>query len=339
MIEQAIILAAGEGQRLRPFTAGRPKVMLKVGGKPLLEYVIQAVSDNGIRDVVIVTGYHREQILDYFGGGAAWGIDIHYVVQEQQAGTAHALAQAAGWADDEFLILPGDHFIDGRTIKDICHADSPALLTALVPEADTVRYGVLELVDGMVRSVVEKPREPCCAPVSTGIFAFDRSVFDYLAGEADLPGVINRVVGDGVEIKAIPVDGPWLDIVFPRDILALNSFLLLQNPEKVIEGVVEDGVAIRGNVVTGAGTRIRSGSYLTGPVIIGGGCDIGPGTVIGSGSSIGHNVRIGPHCVIENSVIGDDVEMGAGCFLASGVIDGGCRIGPGFRAPEGAIVW
>ena len=335
MIEQAIILAAGEGQRLRPFTAGRPKVMLKVGGKPVLEYVIEALRDSGIRDIVIVSGYHREQIYDRFGGGAALGVHISYCLQEQQAGTAHALAQATGDAGDRFLVLPGDHYIDYRTLREICRADTPAVATAVVSEELTVRYGVLDVADGVVRSVVEKPREPCCAPVSTGIFAFDRSVFDYLDGEADIPGAINRMTGDGIGIAAVPVNGPWLDIVFPGDILTLNAYLL-QKIQRMEDGITEENVVVRGAVSVGAGARICSGVYLTGPASIGEGCYIGPGAVIGPYSCVGSNTRIGPQCVVENAVIGDDVEMGAGCVVSSSVVDDGCRIDAGFRAPDEA---
>ncbi len=90
-VKQAVILAAGEGQRLKPFTALKPKVMLPIANKPILQYVIESLAKNGVFQLVIVVGYRKEQVQDYFGSGEKFGVDITYVVQEQQLGTGHAL--------------------------------------------------------------------------------------------------------------------------------------------------------------------------------------------------------------------------------------------------------
>ncbi|MDD1747358.1 MAG: nucleotidyltransferase family protein, partial [Methanomassiliicoccales archaeon] len=88
---KAVVLAAGEGTRLRPFTNSRPKVMIPVANKPILHFVVKALVDSGVKDIVLVVGYKRERIMSYFGDGKAFGANIHYVVQEKQLGTAHAL--------------------------------------------------------------------------------------------------------------------------------------------------------------------------------------------------------------------------------------------------------
>ena len=93
-MKQAVILAAGEGQRLRPFTITKPKVMLSIADKPILQYVIESLAQNGIRNIVLVVGYKKEQIFDYMGSGEQFGVDITYITQQGQVGTAHALAQA-----------------------------------------------------------------------------------------------------------------------------------------------------------------------------------------------------------------------------------------------------
>src|SRR4030067_1516477 len=102
MMKQAVILAAGEGQRLRPFTVTKPKAMLTIAGKPILQHVVEALAQNGIRQIIIVAGYHREQIFDYMGTGKQFGTDILYVTQERQLGTAHALAQIEHTIKDDF---------------------------------------------------------------------------------------------------------------------------------------------------------------------------------------------------------------------------------------------
>ena len=117
---QAVVLAAGEGQRLRPFTANKPKVMIKVANKPILEFVIEALREVGILDVIIVVGYKKSRIIDYFENGSKWGVKIEYAIQHQQLGTAHALKQAEKYIkDDKFLVLAGDNIIDPETIKRI----------------------------------------------------------------------------------------------------------------------------------------------------------------------------------------------------------------------------
>src|SRR4030065_345150 len=115
-MKQAVVLAAGEGQRLRPFTVSPPKAMLSIADKPILQFVIEALARNGIRDIVLVVGYRKEQVYDYFGGGEQFGVEITYVTQEAQLGTAHALSRARDRVKDEFLVISGDNLIEAATI-------------------------------------------------------------------------------------------------------------------------------------------------------------------------------------------------------------------------------
>ena len=139
-MKQAIILAAGEGQRLRPFTVTRPKSMLAIADKPVLHFVIEALALNGIRDIIIVVGYRKEQVFDYMKSGEDLGVTLTYVTQERQLGTAHALARAREKADTEFLVLPGDNLIDAGTISGFIRAGTPAVLLKRVDNPS--RYGV-----------------------------------------------------------------------------------------------------------------------------------------------------------------------------------------------------
>ncbi len=95
-MKQAVILAAGEGRRLRPFTVTKPKVMLSIAGKPMLWYVVESLAQHGVRNIILVVGYRKEQVFDYMGSGEQFGVDITYVTQERRLGTAHALVQAKG---------------------------------------------------------------------------------------------------------------------------------------------------------------------------------------------------------------------------------------------------
>jgi len=331
-MKQAVILAAGEGQRLRPFTVTKPKVMLSVAGKPILNYVVESLAQNGIRNIVIVVGYRREQVFDYMGSGEQFGVDIVYITQERQLGTAHALAQAKAAIEDEFLVLPGDNLIEADTIARFVAMKSNTVLVKMVD--NPTRYGVVTLDNGMVRDIVEKPKEAESNVVNTGIYSFTSEIFNFIEAELDIPDVLNSMIAQGYHINAQETDGTWLDVVYPWDILGLNDAVLRRMPAK-LGGTIEAGASVKGLVSVGKDTVIRSNSYILGPVVIGGNCDIGPYVCILPSTSIGDNVVISSFSEIKNSVIGDDVNIGAGSIIEDSVIDKGCVIKGHFTACSG----
>ncbi|MBL7126228.1 MAG: NTP transferase domain-containing protein [Dehalococcoidales bacterium] len=331
-MKQAVILAAGEGQRLRPFTVNRPKVMLFIADKPILQYVIEALAQKGIRDIVLVVGYRKEQVLDYFGSGEPFGVDLTYVTQQRQLGTAHALAQTKAAIKDDFLVLPGDNLIAADTIDRFVAIEPEA---ALVKKVDNpMRYGVVAVQRGTVKEIIEKPEEAASNLISTGIYSFSRAIFDFVEPHLDLPDVVNRMISQGHKIKAVETEGVWLDAIYPWDILNLNAAILQQAQAKS-SGTIEAGVSMKGQVSIGKSTVIRSNSYIAGPVVIGDGCEIGPSACIFPATSIGNNVVISPFTEVKNSVIGNDVSIGSGSIIHDSVIDNSCRVGGQFAACSG----
>ncbi len=331
-MKQAVVLTAGEGQRLRPFTVTRPKAMLSIADKPILQYVVEALAQNGIRNIVFVVGYRKEQVYDYMGAGERFGVDITYVTQETQLGTAHALLQAREVAEEEFLVLPGDNLIEAGTISDFIQAGPEAVLVKRVD--NPMGYGVVNIDSGEVKDIVEKPKEAGSNIVNTGIYAFTTEVFKFVESVLDIPDAMNNMIAGGHTIKALETDGTWLDVVYPWDILSLND-AVLRRMEASLGGTIEVGVSLKGQVSVGEGTVIRSGSYISGPVVIGCGCDIGPNVCIMPGTSIGDNVVVSPFTEMKNSVIGNDVSIGTGCIINDSVIDKGCVIKGHFTACSG----
>jgi UDP-N-acetylglucosamine diphosphorylase/glucosamine-1-phosphate N-acetyltransferase len=331
-MKQAVILAAGEGQRLRPFTATRPKVMLSIAGKPILQYVVEALAQNGIRNLVMVIGYRRQEVLDCMGAGERFGVDITYVTQGKQLGTAHALAQTKGVTEDEFLVLSGDNLIEADAIAQFVAVKPEAVLVKRV--ANPARYGVVTIDKGMVKDIVEKPKEAMSNVVSLGIYAFTKQVFDFIEPELDIPDVLNSMIAQGRRLRAQETDGTWLDVVYPWDILGLND-AILRRIQPSLGGTMEAAVSVKGLVSVGKDTVIRSNSYIVGPVVIGANCDIGPNVCIMPATSIGDNVVISPFTDIKNSVIGSDVNIGPGCIIQDSVIDKGCVINGHFTASSG----
>jgi len=331
-MKQAVILAAGEGQRLRPFTVSRPKAMLSIADKPILQFIVEALARNGIRDIIFVVGYRKEQVYDYMGSGEQFGVNITYVTQERQLGTAHALSKVRELVEDKFLVLSGDNLIEENTIADFAGIEPEAVLVKRV--SDPVRYGVVNIEGGAVKGIVEKPKEAGSNMVNTGIYAFTRDVFKFTDAVLDIPDVLNNMIAEGYSIKALETGGTWLDIVYPWDIINLN-YAILQNIESGLGGTIEDGVSMKGKVMVGEDTVIRAGSCIYGPVVIGTGCDIGPHVCIMPSTSIGDNVVISSFTQVKNSVIGNDVSLGPGCFVSDSVIDKGCAIKGRFTALGG----
>jgi len=328
-MKQAVILAAGEGQRLRPFTVTKPKVMLSIADKPILQYVVESLAQNGIRNLVLVVGYRKEQVFDWIGSGEQFGVEVTYITQEKQLGTAHALVQAKAVTENEFLVLPGDNLIEADTIAQFAAIKPEAMLVKRVD--NPVRYGVVTIDNGVVKDIVEKPKEARGNVINTGIYAFTRQIFSFIEPELDIPDALNNMIAQGHPISAQETDGTWLDVVYPWDILSLNEAVLRQI-QSSLGGTIETGVSLKGQASVGKDTVIRSNSYIVGPVVIGDNCEIGPNVCLLPATSIGNNVVISPFTEIKNSVIGDDVSIGPGCIIEDSVIDKSCVINGRFTA-------
>lgn len=341
---KAVILAAGEGSRLKPFTATGPKVMIPVGNKPILEYVVNALQESGIVDLVMVVGYKREKIMDHFGDGHAWGVNIVYVEQPLQLGTAHALKQTARYVNDHFLVINGDTIIDSSTIKAIMHSkdDGAAILTINVDAAQ--KYGVVSESDGLVKSIHEKPKgDDIGNTVNAGVYKFSLRIFDFLQymeiserGDYEITDAIRKMLAENYPIRAVHSNATWMDALYPWDLIKLNE-ATLKKQRLEIRGKVEPGSNIMGPVHLGNNSVIRSGSYIIGPVSIGDNCEIGPNAVILPSTSIGSNSTVESFTRIYDSILMNNVKVSSFSHIERSVIGEGTTIGPGFVAESGNV--
>ncbi len=328
-ITQAIILAAGEGQRLSPFTALMPKVMLSIADKPILQYLVEALAENGIRHIVMVVGYKKEQVQDYFGSGQEYGVEIEYVIQHQQIGTAHALKQAESVANDLFLVVSGDNMIDSDTITPLVSATSHTVLIKAQENVST--YGMAIVQNGLLKEIIEKPAGKLSGLVNIGTYAFKKEIFDFIEDEVKLTSVIQKMIREGREIATLQTEGFWQDAVYPWDILKLNGSCLSKISPS-LGGTLEEGTRINGAVSIGDGSIIRSNCYIVGPVIIGEDCEIGPNVCIFPSTSIGNGATIAPFTLVSNSCIGNNVSIGSSSSIHNSVIAWGTRLGSHFAA-------
>jgi len=327
---QAIVLAAGEGSRMRPLTTKMPKVMLPVAGKPLLEHIILRARATGIDNFVLVVGYGGDTVRSYFGDGDRLGVKIDYAQQAKQLGTGHALMAAQSLAEDNFLVLNGDVLPDEASLREMA---TGGLAVSAIKVDDPRRYGVFLQENGYFRSVVEKSDNPPSNLANAGIYFLERSIFEILQaaplserGEYELTDGLNLLAAKE-EIRIVEMER-WLEIGRPWDILAANE-ILLQDVEPCILGEVEPGATLNGKVSIGRGTVVRSGAYIVGPVLIGEDCDIGPNCYIRPATCLGDKVRVGNAVEVKNSAIMSGSKIGHLSYVGDSVIGEKCNFGAG----------
>ncbi|MSQ14124.1 MAG: hypothetical protein EXR47_08375 [Dehalococcoidia bacterium] len=333
-VRQAVVLAAGRGERLSPLTSLRPKVMLPVANKPILQHVLEALSENGVRDIILVVGYCREYVQDALGSGESLGVRIRYVVQEQQLGTGNALAMAQGMTDERFLIVPGDNLVLAATLRPLLQGQEQSVLVK--ESGSPFHYGLVMVRDGQVTHFMEKPGVQVSRWVNTGNYMLSNRVFRYLKNEVDLPSALQRMVDDGTTVRIVPTEETWLDATYPWDLLNINN-IALEQTQSLFEGEREDGVIIKGRVRVGKGSVIRAHSYLVGPLTIGAGTEIGPYAALFPGTSIGNNVVISPFSEVRNSILENSVQIGSHSVVTNAIISEGCTFGARFLARGGLV--
>ncbi|MCD6461898.1 MAG: NTP transferase domain-containing protein, partial [Thermoplasmata archaeon] len=335
---KAVVLAAGEGLRMRPLTHSMPKVMLRVAGRPILEYGIRALVGNGIREIVMVVGYKRDQIMSYFEDGGRWGAEIEYVVEEKQLGTSHAVLQAEGRVDGDFIVYPGDNILRDEMLSLFLSRGEG--MSVLVVESDRPsKYGVVMTAGGNVRGIEPLAEPEVASVINTGTYRFTPEVFGYIErtarrGSYALGDVIVEMIRDGVPVRAVKAPGRWFDAVYPWDLIDA-SVEVMGGLQQRIEGVVSGKSTIQGPVAIGEGSVVKPGAYLEGPVLLGKGCEVGPNTVIGPFTCIGDNVKIEAFSRIERSLIMEDVTIGSFSDISHSIIARGVVVEGGFHSLAG----
>ena len=224
---KAVILAAGEGKRLRPLTLATPKPLLKVRGKPILEHTFNNLPD-AVREIILVIGYKGEQIKDYFGGEFG-GRKISYVEQPKPKGTFHALVLAKKWlsGEEKFLGIMGDNLYQKRDLEKLLAYSSPAILS--YPTDHPEIMGICKVdYDGFLQEIIEKPNFPCGNLANIGVFVIGKEIFDEPIiygpdGEEWLMPMFSSLA----KKQAIKVvrGSFWFPIGYPEDLKMAESIL------------------------------------------------------------------------------------------------------------------
>jgi glucose-1-phosphate thymidylyltransferase len=271
----------------------------------------------GIRDIIVVAGYRKEQVMRHL---ARLSEPMMIVEQTHQLGTGHALLCAKDHITGDFLVLPGDNYIDSASIRNIAKTRNSLLYTTHLQPSN---FGVISIEDGIVKIITEKPVHAARMTVSCGIYHFGHELLEKI-NQNVLSDALNYLIEGGLKLAAVQACA-WQDAIYPWDLLSMNERLLAYIKQEKA-GVINATAVISGIVSIGRGTKIGPGTVITGPVIIGEDCVIGPHVVIKAGCSIGSRVRIEPFSSINNSILMDDVVIASHTSINSSVIGEGCTV-------------
>lgn len=329
---QAVILVAGKSTRTYPLTLTRPKPLLPVANKTIVEHILLQLKEL-VDEVILLVGYRKEMIEKYIGNEFQ-GIKISYCEQKEQLGTGHAVLQTKNKIKERFLVLNGDDIYAHEDVKALLNFEYAALARW---QDDPSLYGVFQVDDqNRVLNLVEKPKTFIGNLTNVGCYMFDRSIFEFIEktplserGEIEITTSILNLS----KVKTFYIHllkGFWLSNGYPWDLLQSQEFLMKRYVEKQQFGTVENNVQLKGDVFIGKNSLIKSGAYIEGPVVIGENCKIGPNCYIRGCTAIGNNSNIGHSVEIKNSIIMDNVNICHLSYVGDSVIGENVNLGAGF---------
>ncbi len=331
---KGLLLAGGHGTRLRPLTFTGNKHMLPIANKPMLFYGLEHLINAGIKEIGIILGPIREGVIEAIGDGSKFGVSITYIDQLEPKGLAHAVLVSEHFmGNEDFVMYLGDNLLKQgvKPSVDLFNRNGSDCVIGVTEVKNPQMYGVVEMHDGKIARLVEKPKEPISNLALIGVYVFNHSIFDAAKeikpswrNELEITDAIQTLLTHGKKVDVQVVEDWWKDTGKPDDLLEANQ-LILQALQSNIRGVVHDGAMITGSVSVGDGTVINQATTLRGPIIIGKNCEIGPHAYIGPYTSIGDNCRI-IGAELENSIVMDNVVINCKKRIVDSIIGKGSKI-------------
>jgi mannose-1-phosphate guanylyltransferase/phosphomannomutase len=338
---KAVVMAGGEGSRLRPLTVSRPKPMVPIVGRPVMEHILHLLKTHGINDVVVTVQYMASAIEDYFGDGSQFGMRIAYSREEVPLGTAGSVKNAEHLLTEPFLVISGDALTDydlGAIIKYHRERKSLATLT-LAHVANPLEYGVITTDDGgHIQKFLEKPSwgEVFSDTINTGIYVLDPKIFSYFEKDKVFDfsqDLFPKMLQQGDPIFGYIADGYWCDIGNLATYMQANADLLHGRVNLPLPG--ND---MGGRVWVEEGVEIDPDAQIFGPVYLGHDCKIKAGVIIHGPSCIGPYTIVDSHGQIDRSVVWNNSYIGERAELRGALVGSSCTVKSKAVMFEGAVV-
>lgn len=341
---KAVILAGGEGTRLKPLTYKRPKPLIPIAGEPCIDYVIKSLVLAGFRRMIITTGYMSDTLIKSIGEGKKFGASILYAFEENPAGTAGAVKNVSEFLDETFVVASGDVLadVDIKAIYDY-HREKKAVATMALTEVENpLGFGIVGLDENnRIVKFKEKPKEEEIFSnlINAGIYVLEPEVLDYIPEDQMFDfskNVFPLLLKNSIPIFGMTIPGLWMDIGRPNDLLNATFGVVERNGKEV---EITD-VSVEGKIIMGENIRLEKDVKIKGPCYLG--CEIEIGrdgvlekaclydkvridrsvtiknSIIMSGSSLGWRTEVVDSIVSNNCILEDDVKL-KGCIIGEGV--------------------
>ncbi|MBX3286192.1 MAG: mannose-1-phosphate guanyltransferase [Acidimicrobiales bacterium] len=338
---KAVIMAGGEGTRLRPLTSNCPKPMLPLANRPMMEHIVGLLKRNGIDEIVVTVAFLANQIRNYFGDGSEFGVRMVYATEDQPLGTAGSVRNARDELTERFLVISGDVLTDldlGKILQ--FHEEKGALATiGLVAVENPLEFGiVITNDDGSIDRFLEKPTwgQVFSDTINTGIFVLEPEIFDYIpeGRPVDFSGeVFPALLEAGKPLYGHVAEGYW------EDVGTLESYVSAH--KDVMDGRVDvdvPGFELGRGVWLGEGADVHPDAHIEGFAIIGENCRVEAGARIGDYAVLGGNVRVRGDADIERSVVHDNAYLGEGVRLRGAVVGRASDLRRGARCDDGSVI-
>jgi mannose-1-phosphate guanylyltransferase/phosphomannomutase len=338
---KAVIMAGGEGTRLRPLTSNTPKPMMPLANRPMMEHIVTLLKRHGFEDIVVTVAFQANAIRTYFGNGAEFDVRMVYATEEMPLGTAGSVRNAMDELDEPFLVISGDVLTD-IDLTAICqfHKDKGALATIALKAMDNpLEFGiVITREDGSIERFLEKPTwgQVFSDTINTGIYVLEPEIFDYIdAGRpVDFSSeVFPALLEAGQPLYGYVAEGYW------EDVGTLDAYVRVH--QDVLDGRVEvdiPGFQLREGVWLGEGSEVDPAAKVEGPAIIGDYCRIEAGVQLREYSVLGSNVRVSEDAFVQRAVVHDNVYLGSGVRLRGCVVGRSSDLRRGARCEEGVVL-
>ncbi|HKZ48044.1 MAG TPA: NDP-sugar synthase [Thermoplasmata archaeon] len=325
----AVVLAGGEGKRLKPLTQTRPKPLLPIAGRPCIDYVLRSLIDAGLRRILIATAYMSDYLIKQIGDAHQYDASLAYSFENTPAGTAGAVKRVEEFIDGTFVVAMGDVLaeVDVGALVDFHRERGGVATIALTQVSDPTEYGIVGLdARARVERFQEKPRreEAFSNLVNAGIYVLEREVLDVIP-EREMfdfaKHVFPRLLEKGLAIYGKRLEGLWMDIGRPSDLLAAN----LEVVRRTGKALALDGVECSGPLLVAPTAVVEPGAVLRGPCFVGPGARIASGAVVAS-SCVYDDAEIDSGATVDHTVILERSKVRGGCEVRESVVARDCLV-------------
>jgi mannose-1-phosphate guanylyltransferase / phosphomannomutase len=338
---QAVVMAGGEGSRLRPLTGNMPKPMLSVANRPLMERIVRLLREDGFTDIVATVQFLSSVIRNYFGDGSDLGVSIAYSTEEEPLGTAGSVLNARDLLSGEFVVISGDALTDMRPSEalDFHRAKGAAATLVLKRMRDPLEFGIVMTdEDGRIERFLEKPTwgQVFSDTINTGIYVLEPEVLDLIPPDQPFDfsaELFPMMLDKGLPVYGFITDAYWADVG--------NTEAYLEVHHDILEGRVKvdmPGFELKPGVWVGEDVDIEQSATIHGPSIIGDNCRIGWGATVGPLTVIGDNAIVDRDAQVSSSVLMDQVRVGPMAQARGSILGRDVSVDDGATVEEGAVL-